>query len=208
MKILFIAPLGKKERKKFLEGTSDLQEELNDCIKSYRLAHPESSIDLEVECRTGTDYRDIYISDVFCYFYDKEINELIEEIETLIQSNEIAGLIINPILTYKDEELYNYCSLIPANALETIYNHFSDKLPICYYAFCGCGPFYTTEICKRINKEYSEKGYTKENGYFEIPRVAWGSFDGENESMIKYFIDFYYKRTEDFKLEKIKKEDK
>ena len=207
-KIFFIAALGQEAKEKIKNGTFYFEEQINNSVNNYFLAHPECSFELELVYKMGTRWAD-FLYDCYYYFDDKDIEKLCEEIESLIKSDEIVGLIIDPILTFEEEELYRKRGFIWGRTLEKIYNQFSQVLPICYYICSDCGSFYTEEICKKINNEYKNSGYTKENGYFEIPRVTLGNYHGELESMIKYFIDFYNKRQEEsFKLEKVKKESK
>lgn len=132
-----------------------------------------------------------------------------EEIEALVQTDEIAGLVVAPILTWKEEQMWMNSSSndsMYTEALEAIYNRFSNVLPIYYYGMSSMGAFCSSPLCKRMVEEFRQKGYTEEKGYYGIPLISVLEWSEEFESMFKCFIDFHSKKQEaDLKLERVPK---
>lgn len=201
MKVLIITPLELEASKEYENNKIAW---INKQWEKYQEKHPECLLNLEFEYRIGTDLEEV---NLYCYYYfcEQDIDKLKEEIQSLIQINEIIGLIIDPILTLKEEEMHMYSNTIPGNALETIFNAFNNRLPIFYYGSL-IGSFFDEPLCERINEDYRKKGYTRENGYIEIPHISRSDYLAVYESMFDCFIDFYSKKQEEnLKFVKIKK---
>ena len=172
MKVLIITPLNEHKIKEIENNTESWLNDAQEYLKSYRMNHPEFSVDLEFEYRTGTDKDRINLLGDTSFFSEQEIDGLKEEIRTLIQEGELIGLFINPILTHQEFINYRYYRSMPGLTLGSFYEEFSEKVPIYYYGGAEIDLFLREPLCNTMNKDYREKGYTRENGYLIAPHVS------------------------------------
>ena len=172
MKVLIITPLNEQKIKEIENNTDSWLNDVQKHLISYRMNHPEFSVDLEFQYRTGTDKRVTNLLGYTSYFSEQEIDGLKEEIKTLIQEGEVIGLFINPVLTHQEFLKHKCYDSMPGLMLGSFYEEFSEKVPIYYYGSSGISLFLRSALCDKINKDYREKGYTKGNGYLSMPHVS------------------------------------
>ena len=158
------------------------------------------SLDVDIEFLKGDDFR-IVRSDLFTrtrYYYSQQF--LMKKIESLIESDGIFGLVVDPILTYTEEIDYKN-DIIEGNTARILYDHYSHKIPFYFYVPSDCYLFNETSLCKRILEDSSKLGYKKRPFINDFYDWQLPYFD-----MFGYFID-YHSKKQSLNVE-IKQEDK
>lgn len=197
MKVLILIPVA------FSNNIENAVTWLREPWQIYKKNHLDCSVDLDFEYLKGHDIEEVNLIDYY-YYSEQDIQIVKKKIQELIGKDEIIGLIIDPILTYEEEKEYMYNRSVLGNTLKMLFDEFHNNLPIFYYG-SSIGLFFEQSICKCINENYRQNGYTKENGYAVIPHISINTTLEEYESMFNCLIDFYFKKQkENLKLVRLK----
>ncbi len=178
MKILILIPLNTKIADAYIQGKKD--EDLQYLDKAwieYKKDHPECLIDLEFEYRFGSN-RSVFDNSYY-YFSSQDINNIENEINSLIEGKEIAGLIIDPILTKDEEKQYIMKREISGKTMESLFDKFYNLFPIFFYHIGSLGLFYQTLLYAKMQTIFKKKGYNSS------PSFDFALFDYVSKS-------FYY----------------
>lgn len=161
MKVLILTPLSYNKIIDYKEGRKDINlQDLEAAWIEYQKKHLECSLNLDFEYRAGSDWYASWLSS-YAYFSEQDIVNLENEINSLIDKKEIAGLIIDPILTIEEENQY-LARYMSAKTLERLFDKFSDLLPIFYDRSCtSSGMIFSTResLYNKMAAAYKKRGY-------------------------------------------------
>lgn len=180
--------------------------------EEYKKKYSSIPFELDFEFWCGTNIKYIYERERhYKCFCEKEIKKIKDQINDLVTTNQIAGLIISPLLTEMEIRLGNCFQ-----TFTELYNEFHLNVPIYYIDLphsdrraIGWGYLEDVEPFKRVVDDFRNNGYTEERGFVESPYVPDDFFHYQigSEEMIRYFLEFPIKKQEEkLILERIKKE--
>lgn len=188
MKVLIVLPLELSETQEYMKNKISLRlEELNKAWKEYQKNHPTCCLNLDFEYRIGSDSCAFYLNSYY-YFSEQDIVALENEICPLIEKKEIIGLIMDPILTIKEEEQYIASSYIEGDTLERLFDKFSDFVSIFFYDTGSIGSFYSSPLYNKMKTTYKNQGYDLS------PSISHKFYShNDYEAMFNCFVDKYSK---------------
>lgn len=200
MKLLILEPIYEDEKNwlvKYKKQYDDIEKYWDDYYKKNN----NIEFDIHVEPLYGTDKETIageLISTQVLFF--KEFEILKQEIDSLIDSNDVLGILITPYLTYKEYRQATY-NVYECMEFMKFYDYFIDRVPICIKKpEVLLSNFFDSSVYKIINKNFIEEHSV------EIPIVNTRYKLGFEE-MFNYFMECYHKRIQESKV-KVKTEDK
>lgn len=181
MKVLILAPLNTDIVDDYIKGKKDKDlQYLDEAWLEYKKDHPECSLGLEFEYRFGSN-RSVFDNSYY-YFSSQDINNIEIEINSLIESKEIAALIIDPILT-KDEEKQYINRKISGETMERLFEKFNNSLLVFFYHIGSLGLFYQSPLYAKMKDAFEKRGYDLD------PSFDFAMFDYVSKSFFYPMFD-------------------
>ena len=193
MKVLVLEPIYEYE-KNLLSKYKKQYENIEKYWDDYYKKNYNIDFDIRVESLCGTDRETIggeLISTQVLFFKDFETVK--QEIDSLIDSNEVLGILITPYLTY-EEYIQATNNVYECMEFWKLYDYFIEHVPVCIKKpEILLSNFFESSAYKIIN------GNFKEEHLGEVPIVN-AQYKLGFEEMFNYFMECYYKRTQESKV--------
>jgi len=200
MKLLILEPVYEYEKNcliKYKKQYDNIKKYWDDYYKKNN----NVEFDIQVESLCGTNKETVggeLISTQVLFFNDFEIVK--KEIDSLVDSNDVLGILITPYLTYEEYSQATY-NIYECMEFWKLYDYFIERVPVCIKKpEILTSNFFESSVYKIINRNFKEEHSS------EVPIVDTRYKLGFEE-MFNYFMECYHKRMQESK-EKGKIKDK